>query len=152
VSRSKDEYNDYMRTYMLERYHSRRAESYATLGGKCVVCGSCDDLQIDHIDPATKTLNIAKLWSVSRERYIKELELCQLLCGVHHRQKTSVEQGVPHGGGISGKKNCYCGLCAPKKRKYQRERRRKSRASSLNEQNPVLLPRESLGSNPRGPT
>lgn len=48
-----------MRDYMLRRYHARRAESYAILGGKCVVCGTSDDLQID--------------WSVSRERYLKSV-------------------------------------------------------------------------------
>lgn len=112
-----------MRTYMRERYHARRAESIDILGGKCATCGATEDLQIDHIDPATKTLKINKLWSVSRERYLKELRLCQLLCGVHHREKTAREQSVPHGGGKTGKKNCYCDLCAPLKRAYSRERR-----------------------------
>jgi hypothetical protein len=114
--------NEYMRTYMLNRYHERRAEALALLGGKCAKCGTTDDLQIDHIDPATKTMSISGMWSCSYERYLRELKLCQLLCREHHRKKTAQEQSIPHGGGKTGKKNCMCELCGPLKRQYARER------------------------------
>lgn len=89
--RNRDEYNAYMREYMLRRYHARRAESYEILGGVCVACGTNENLQIDHIDPALKTTEISKLWSIAKVRYLKELELCQLLCKPHHIEKTSGE-------------------------------------------------------------
>lgn len=128
VAKSRDEYNAYMRVYMLNRYHSRRTEAIAILGGSCVRCGTTEDLQIDHIDPRTKTMDIGHLWSIAKSRYLKELQLCQLLCVAHHREKTGNEQSVPHGGGLTGKRNCLCKLCKPKKAEYQRERRARLRS------------------------
>jgi hypothetical protein len=112
-----------MREYMLKRYHKRRSESIEKLGGKCVVCGVTENLEIDHIDRTTKTMAISGLWSANIVRYEAELKLCQLLCEEHHKQKTSRENSVEHGGGKTGKRNCYCELCAPLKRAYARERR-----------------------------
>ena len=128
--KTREQYNDYMRVYILNRYHERRAESYSLLGGVCVVCETTEDLQIDHIDPDTKTMDVGTMWSVSRTRYLKELELCQLLCGTHHREKSSREQSVPHGGGVSGKKNCKCDPCRLKKNEYLRDYKRKKRAEA----------------------
>lgn len=118
--------NAYMAEYMRQRYHSLRAEGIALLGGRCVRCGSTDDLQFDHIDPATKTLDIGRRWS-SRPKFLAELAKCQLLCGEHHRAKTSAEQSVEHGGGLTGKRNCRCALCAPLKRARQRVYRQAQR-------------------------
>lgn len=119
----RENYNEYMRKYMLKRYHRRRSDSIEKLGGKCVVCGTTDNLEIDHIDRSTKTMAISGLWSCNIQRYEAELKLCQLLCEQHHKEKTSRENSVDHGGGKTGKRNCYCELCAPLKRAYARERR-----------------------------
>jgi len=123
----RDNYNAYMREYMLKRYHKRRSESIEKLGGKCVVCGSTENLEIDHIDRTTKTMNISGLWSANIVRYEAELKLCQLLCEEHHKQKTRRENSVDHGEGKTGKRNCYCELCATLKRTYARERRQLKR-------------------------
>lgn len=61
-----------MRKYMLARYHKRRAEAIRKLGGKCVKCGSEENLEIDHIDPTTKSFEISKLWNVSKEVFDAE--------------------------------------------------------------------------------
>ena len=114
---------EYMAEYMLARYHSRREAAILSLGGKCVVCGTIDNLEIDHIDPATKTMSVSTMWSCSQEKYDAEIRLCQLLCNEHHKQKTSKERSVGHGQGRTGKRNCYCKLCAPLKRAYQRRYR-----------------------------
>lgn len=119
----RENYNEYMRKYMLKRYHRRRSDSIEKLGGKCVVCGTTDNLEIDHIDRSTKTMAISGLWSCNIQRYEAELKLCQLLCEQHHKENTSRENSVDHGGGKTGKRNCYCELCAPLKRAYARERR-----------------------------
>ena len=119
----RENYNEYMREYMLKRYHRRRSDSIEKLGGKCVVCGTTDNLEIDHIDRSTKTMAISGLWSCNIQRYEAELKLSQLLCEEHHKQKTSRESSVDHGEGKTGKRNCYCELCAPLKRAYARERR-----------------------------
>ena len=117
-------YNERMRVYMLARYHERRAESYALLGGKCVECGSTENLEIDHIDRAKKKIKLSSLWSCSREKYFAELTLCQLLCKEHHKIKSIREISVPHGGGLSGKRNCKCEPCRVKRREYMRNRKR----------------------------
>jgi len=70
------------------------------LGGKCVRCGSTDDLQVDHIEPSTKDLSLrakhsATFWSWSWERVLAELAKCQLLCRPCHQAKSAGE--VPRG-------------------------------------------------------
>jgi hypothetical protein len=83
--------NEYMRVYMLERYHARRAEAIARLGGKCAWCDTPEDLQIDHIDWCTKSFSVSALWSVSKERYEAEIAKCQVLCRPHHKVKTRTD-------------------------------------------------------------
>ena len=115
---------DQINNYMLRRYHSRRNKAIEILGGTCVVCGSVDSLEIDHIDPELKSFSISKLWSVSEKRYLDELSKCQLLCKEHHKIKTIIEKSVNHGEGLTGKRNCYCELCAPLKKIYNAQYRR----------------------------
>ncbi len=101
----------------------RRVRLRALLGGVCVRCGTTDDLEFDHIDPATKSfaigVSIHRRWS----DLVAEVAKCQLLCGPCHRAKTA-ESGddgaVPHGGGMSGKKNCPCELCKARMAEYMR--------------------------------
>jgi hypothetical protein len=83
--------NEYMRRYMLARYHQRMADARKLLGGKCIVCGSIENLELDHINWRTKTLQINKMWSVSAERFTAELEKCQLLCREHHIEKSKID-------------------------------------------------------------
>lgn len=57
-------------------------------GGKCQECGysKCiGALEFHHTDPSTKEFGIAKNF-VCRERLIKELEKCKLLCSNCHRE------------------------------------------------------------------
>lgn len=131
MKKNKEEYNEYMRDYMKRRYYKIRAEAYNLLGGKCVECGTSENLEIDHIDRTTKTVDISKFCSMSRVRFLEELKLCQLLCHEHHKQKSAAEQSVPHGGGLTGKRNCRCELCAPLKNAYSRELKRRKRQGSL---------------------
>jgi 5-methylcytosine-specific restriction endonuclease McrA len=86
-----EEYNEYMRTYMLNRYHERRAEAFRKLGGSCVLCGATSDLEVDHREWREKSFSIAKLWSVSRKRFEEELKKCQLLCKDCHAAKTRMD-------------------------------------------------------------
>lgn len=130
MAETREQYNERMRVYMLARYHTRRAEAVALLGGKCVECHATEGLEIDHIDRNVKTFSVGKLWSCPRDRYLSELKLCQLLCHEHHKIKSSREQSVPHGGGVSGKKNCRCEPCRLKRSEYMRNRKR-----SLSEKN-----------------
>lgn len=119
--------NAYMREYMLARYHRRRQQAVDLLGGRCTDCGSGERLEFDHVDPGEKTFNIAKVWSYREETFWAEIRKCQLRCHDCHKIRTSQQQSVEHGGGLTGKKNCYCNPCRTKKNEYNRNRRRNMR-------------------------
>jgi hypothetical protein len=53
--------NEYMKVYILKRYRMRMAKAKEILGGRCVICGKTDDLQIDHVDWITKNIQLNKL-------------------------------------------------------------------------------------------
>lgn len=102
-------------SYMKERYHKIRAQAIAQLGGKCIVCGSTEDLQLDHVFRSEKEFQISQIWSLSRETFNKELEKCQLLCGTCHRAKTAWEVGAKagrsHHGTLTSYRYCKCDEC-----------------------------------------
>jgi 5-methylcytosine-specific restriction endonuclease McrA len=95
------------------RYHERRAKLIDLLGGECVGCGSREDLQFDHRDPAGKTLEISRQITYSLEVVLAEIEKCQLLCGSCHKQKTLDERGrIQHGTiGMYRHRRCRCEPC-----------------------------------------
>lgn len=101
--------------YMLQRYHERRAYAIVQLGGKCVICGSEEELQLDHIKREEKSFPIGQMWSVSWERFEAELAKCQLLCWQCHKAKTVWEMGrkdarLNHGT-LASYRYCKCDLC-----------------------------------------
>lgn len=102
----------------------KRERAKVYLGGKCVRCGATEDLQFDHIDPATKSFTITAHLNRRWEVLVVELDKCQLLCRPHHLEKTVAESGVEHGGGASGKKNCPCAPCKARKAEYMATYRR----------------------------
>lgn len=76
-----------------ERRAKNRAAILEYLGGKCVECGynaHPSALEIDHIDPSTKTMNLTGKMplKVIPAAVWKELEGCQLLCCNCHRVKS----------------------------------------------------------------
>ena len=113
--------NSYHRTYNLNRYRRLRAECLEKLGGKCAICGTTQNLEFDHIDPKTKSIELGKLLNVSQAIRDAELLKCQLLCKQHHLAKSREEAGVAHGEGKSGKRNCPCTPCKIRKAEYMRE-------------------------------
>ena len=58
------------------------------LGGKCVECGCTETLEFDHIDPSTKSFNIAAGYTKPKEVLLEEVAKCQLLCQKCHIKKT----------------------------------------------------------------
>lgn len=82
--------------------------------GPCAVCGSWKELEVDHVDPSTKSAHPRDLWSRSEARRSKELAKCQVLCGLHHKIKTRREKTKPliHGT-VHGyrRKCCRCSGC-----------------------------------------
>lgn len=102
-----------MAAYMKARYEHRRATAVAALGGHCAKCPNTERLEFDHIDPATKSMTIAKMWTASEVRFQAELRKCQLLCVRHHLEKTLSERGFAEvkGRGVHGTLSAarYCG-------------------------------------------
>jgi len=93
VVRDRASYNEYMAAYMRQKYAKRRAEAIAFLGGKCVRCGTAENLEIDHIYASTADRRMrggkGGMWTSSEERFWAEIRKCQLLCHGHHVEKTS---------------------------------------------------------------
>ena len=58
------------------------------MGGKCVECGCTETLEFDHIDPSTKSFNIAAGYTKPKETLLVEVAKCQLLCNKCHIEKT----------------------------------------------------------------
>lgn len=90
--------NEYMKEYVKNRRLERRAILLEMAGNECVVCGSTDRLEFDHIDRKKKKFNLSgkgldKPWY----EILEEFEKCQLLCRKHHRQKT-IREGETGGG------------------------------------------------------
>ena len=91
----------------------RRDEAITSLGGKCVKCGTEKDLQFDHRNPLTKTIEISKALAGPPEILMAELEKCQLLCYGCHKQKTVAERSIrrPSSPIQRGyKPGCLCGM------------------------------------------
>jgi hypothetical protein len=62
------------------------------LGGKCVRCGSIENLEFDHIIKETKSFTIASsLTRFNIEKLILEVDKCQLLCRPCHITKSHEE-------------------------------------------------------------
>lgn len=77
-----------MREYMLGRYHDRRNLLIKERGGRCLECGSKEDLDFHHVDPATKSFTISdKLASANIEKIREELKKCNLICNDCHKDK-----------------------------------------------------------------
>jgi 5-methylcytosine-specific restriction endonuclease McrA len=115
------DYNERMNKYMKERWSKRRLQAVEFLGGCCKQCGSTESLEFDHVDPSTKIMTIARASARSETFFWEEVKKCQLLCTDCHKQKTSIDIGVPHGGGKSGKRNCPCAPCKARKAEYMRD-------------------------------
>lgn len=89
--KDKEAYKAYMKDYMLKRWHKRRHTAIEKLGGLCVHCGTTDNLQFDHIDPALKSFSVSKWSSASEKKWQAEIEKCQLLCEMCHIEKSRHE-------------------------------------------------------------
>jgi hypothetical protein len=97
------------------RWITRRRQAWLAANGPCAKCGSWENLEIDHIDPAQKTADVSLIWSRAESYRLAELAKCQVLCKPCHREKSIAEgslRPLTHGtrkryedGG------CRCDLC-----------------------------------------
>lgn len=122
--KDKTKYNEYMADYMAKRYYRRREAALAALGGKCIKCGSTENLEFDHIDASTKSFDIGTAMASKAESVLQEeLKKCQLLCRRHHTVKSIHDAGNKpwKHGTLSGRRYCSCELCKKAKSDYMKE-------------------------------
>lgn len=75
-----------------EQWRKRRRDEWFAANGPCVKCGSCNDLELDHENPATKVSH--RIWSWCREKREAELKKCRPMCSKCHLEKTKVDLRV----------------------------------------------------------
>jgi hypothetical protein len=128
--------NEQMNVYMKARYKRKREEALQYLGGVCIKCGSSENLQFDHIDRDTKECTIADCLLWAKDRLIKELDKCQLLCAKCHQSKTLIDLGRTDGknthGTLTSYQYCHCDLCKKAQREYGRRWRELNKARKIN--------------------
>jgi 5-methylcytosine-specific restriction endonuclease McrA len=110
--------NEYQRKYQKNRYHDRKKQAIKALGGKCVTCGSTENLELDHKDPDDKSFTITKLWSVPEDEFKREVKKCRLLCRKHHLKNTGKQR---ENGEVTSE---------PGKSEYGKDNKKKASASS----------------------
>jgi len=122
---------DAQREYQRKWVANRRAEWFSDKS--CIVCGSTDKLELDHIDASQKISH--NIWSWSWERIEEEVAKCQVLCRYHHQIKTErvelvayLGREIRQHGTISMCFNgCRCELCTKANTAKQQRRRARLR-------------------------
>jgi len=84
--------NAYTRAYKKRR----RQQIKDYLGGKCVGCGTTENLQFDHIDKRDSSFKIANNVCMAWDKLTAEADKCQLLCKECHQVKTSTMHDMLH--------------------------------------------------------
>jgi 5-methylcytosine-specific restriction endonuclease McrA len=115
--------------YLREYRKKRKEDAISQLGGQCVICGSKENLEFDHINPETKRDTISNMWTSNKEKLQEELNKCQLLCRSCHLKKSQdegdyVRNRKSWGHGLSGYINykCKCDICNESYKLYRKKR------------------------------
>ena len=105
----------YMRRYQNRWTQHRREIAIDFLGRRCVKCRATENLEIDHIDPATKVSH--RIWSWRPARIQAEIAKCRLLCRQCHTEKSADEKrrDTTHGTQQGYKRGCRCHACTKAK-------------------------------------
>jgi len=93
------ERTEYHRQYQLNRRLERLAMARKRLGGKCAHpdCEVTENLEFDHIIPGSRVRRVSEATNWSMERFLGEVDKCQLLCSKHHHEKTAKCGECAHG-------------------------------------------------------
>lgn len=110
------------REFDRQRYFEKKDLLLDYLGRECMVCGSSDFIEFDHINPDSKSFSIMARWSAPLEVLLPEIEKCQPLCRDCHKAKSD-RSLVDHGEGTQGKRGCKCYPCRERMMAYQKARR-----------------------------
>jgi 5-methylcytosine-specific restriction endonuclease McrA len=127
----------FSREQYLKYYGDYKAKCFDILGRVCRLCGSAEELEIDHIDWRQKSINILKCMAPKRwPEVVEELRKCQALCKTCHRKKSAVDQAerktrpVVHGTHYRYKQGCRCEPCRVAYSDYKRDWRLKTGETS----------------------
>lgn len=111
----------------LERrnYNKNKLRLMTILGNKCSICKTSENLEFDHIDPKTKSLVITEYLTNGNipEKVYDELNLIQLLCHKHHKDKSLLEANKKRL--VHGTRACYvhlrcrCSACKEADKSYK---------------------------------
>ena len=71
------------------RWVKSKRQAWLNQNGPCVICGSWQDLVVDHTNRSEKTTR--RIWSYSACNRGKELRKCQVLCSSCHKAKSTRE-------------------------------------------------------------
>lgn len=110
--------------YWKKLYLTKKEQVIRILGGKCVKCGSTENLEFDHINPIEKNFTIT---TRIRQNISEEIKKCQLLCRSCHRDKTG---RTTHGKRRMYQNGCRCEACKGINRSYIREYKRSVRQAA----------------------
>lgn len=132
----REKYNAYMRDYLKKRYFKRRNWAIKHLGGKCVDCGSTENLEFDHVDPSTKSYPISHHWNQNWEIFVAEVDKCELRCTECHVKKSIKNGDIPpratHGTPAMYRHHgCRCVECTKANSSMQKEYRERRRLREL---------------------
>lgn len=96
--KDKDAQRAYQRNWMA----ARRA-SWIQENGPCALCDSWEQLEVDHVDPATKVMQPSALWSLAPDnpKRIQELLKCRVLCHDCHDVKARKEKAFGERSGMT---------------------------------------------------
>ena len=123
-------------TYNKAGRQQRRAKLVEMLGGKCIRCGAVEDLEFDHIDPATKRFAVGSSMSRAWDELVAEALKCQLLCPPCHREKAVQDRPEPaHSYYRYWYYGCRCPVCraanAAKSARLRQARMSRNRGESV---------------------
>jgi hypothetical protein len=119
------------REYHRQRRRERLTLARERLGGRCVRCGTTENLQFDHVDGSVKAANISEITNWSLPRFLEEVDKCQLLCGPGsggcHQDKTTEDLYETICSTGEGRWKCSCGYCQMWRAGYHAGYMKKSR-------------------------
>ena len=118
-------YKDKQQQREFQRAWRTKKRSAYFEGKSCAVCGSTESLELDHIDPSQKKYNPAAIWGMSdtNPNKIAELAKCQVLCLVHHKEKTKQWHEANRNHGRSWYAyGCRCDICVEAQRLHNAQR------------------------------
>lgn len=108
------------------QWAANRRKKY-TAGMACVDCGSTENLEMDHRDPAEKTSH--RIWSWAEPRLLAELAKCEPRCRDCHHARHN-QDAPQHGTEYTYRRGCRCGECrAANTEKARRYKARKAGAA-----------------------